>query len=58
MLTLRNITFGRVHWLLFFAGVLTGWVLLFAMAIPAEVRALEVTYGAALIEMTPRPALR
>lgn len=51
MLTLRNITFGRVHWLLFFAGVLTGWVLLFAMAIPAEVRALEVTYGAALIEM-------
>lgn len=51
MLTLRNISFGRVHWLMFFAAVLMGWGLLFAMAVPAEVRALEATYGASLIEV-------
>lgn len=51
MQALRNISLGRVHWLTFFAAVLTGWALLFAMAVPPEIRSLEATYGASLIEI-------
>ena len=40
---------ARVHWALLFGGVLVGWALLFAMAIPQELRVLEGTYGAALV---------
>lgn len=40
---------ARLHWMLLFGGVLVAWAMLFAMAIPQELRALEGTYGAALI---------
>lgn len=40
-----------MHWLVFFAAALLGWAALFAMAVPAEWRALEATYGAGLIEI-------
>jgi predicted metal-binding membrane protein len=38
------------HWLAFFAALLVAWALLFAMAVPGDLRALEATYGAAFIE--------
>lgn len=50
MLALRGISVGRFHWLGFFALLLLAWGLLFAMAIPGDLRALEATYGAGLIE--------
>lgn len=37
------------HWLVFFGALLAGWIALFAMAIPADLRALEGTYGRAFI---------
>ncbi|MEO0945840.1 MAG: DUF2182 domain-containing protein [Pseudomonadota bacterium] len=40
---------GQMHWVVFFALVLFAWALLFLMAIPAELRALEGIYGADLI---------
>ncbi len=46
---IRSVT--RLHWLVFFGGILVCWVLLFRMAIPADLRALESTYGASLIEI-------
>lgn len=50
MLALRGISVGRLHWLGFFAALLMAWAALFAMAVPEELRALELTYGAGLIE--------
>lgn len=51
MLALRIRSLGRVHWLAFFGGLLVCWATLFAMAIPGELRALEATYGASIIEV-------
>ncbi|MGY3438991.1 MULTISPECIES: DUF2182 domain-containing protein [unclassified Marinovum] len=45
MQAIRGITVGRLHWLTFFGAVLLGWVALFAMAIPQELRTFEATYG-------------
>lgn len=50
---LRRMTGG--HWLAFYGLVLLGWAALVAMAIPAEFRAIERTYGAALIEALCSP---
>lgn len=44
---IRSMT--RVHWIGFFGFVLLGWVALFAMAVPSDLRALEATYGSAFI---------
>ncbi|MEM8958595.1 MAG: DUF2182 domain-containing protein [Pseudomonadota bacterium] len=48
---------ARMHWLGLFGLVLLGWALLFAMAIPADLRDLETVYGAdfiaALCGVTP-----
>ncbi len=51
MLASRIRSLGRWHWLAFFAGTLLAWALLFLMAVPPEIRALEAAYGASLIEM-------
>lgn len=51
MLALRIRSLGRAHWLAFFGGLLACWALLFAMAIPGDLRALEATYGAAIIDI-------
>lgn len=51
LLALRIRSLGRLHWLAFFAGLLLCWVALFLMAIPPELRALEATYGASIIEI-------
>lgn len=51
MQALRGISVGRMHWLGFFAVLLLAWLALFAMAIPNELRALEATYGAGVIEL-------
>ncbi len=51
MLARRMRSLRRPHWILFFAGLGLSWALLFAMAVPAELRALEATYGASLIEL-------
>lgn len=45
MQAIRGITVGRLHWLTFFCAILLGWIALFAMAIPDELRRLEATYG-------------
>lgn len=42
---------GRVQWLAFFAALLLGWLALFAMAVPAELRGLERSLGTALIDI-------
>ncbi|MBM1221305.1 DUF2182 domain-containing protein [Ponticoccus sp. SC2-23] len=47
---MRIRSLGRAHWLAFFGGLLVCWAALFAMAIPAELRSLEATYGASIIE--------
>lgn len=50
MLALRIRSLRAAHWLAFFAAILVAWVLLFAMSVPADLRALESTYGAAFVE--------
>lgn len=50
MIATRIRAMSAPHWLAFFALVLVGWALLFVMAVPAELRALEGVYGAAFIE--------
>ena len=51
---------ARAHWLVFFGLVLAGWALLFAMAVPSDIRALEAAYGsefiAAICGVTPGSA--
>lgn len=47
---MRIRSMGRMHWLAFFLFVLAGWAILFAMAIPSDLRTLEGVYGADLIE--------
>lgn len=46
---LRSLT--RTHWVIFFAGLALCWAMLFAMAAPADLRAMEATYGPAFIEL-------
>ncbi|TNJ41489.1 DUF2182 domain-containing protein [Phaeobacter sp. B1627] len=49
-----------LHWLLLFAGILSAWAALFAMSVPADLRAAGVTYGGdfwlQLCTMTPDAA--
>lgn len=47
-LTIRSLR--RAHWIAFFAGLLLCWCVLFAMAVPADLRALEATYGTSVVE--------
>lgn len=52
----RLLAFGiksvtRLRWIGFFAALLLCWALLFRMAIPADLRALESTYGASIVEL-------
>lgn len=42
---------GRGHWLAFFGGLIALWAALFAMAIPGDLRSLEATYGASIIDI-------
>jgi predicted metal-binding membrane protein len=42
---------GAVHWLAFFGLLLLCWAVLFAMAVPAELRGVEDIYGDTLIEI-------
>lgn len=51
MLALRIRSLRGAHWLAFFAGLLVAWGLLFWMAIPGDLRTLEATYGASLIDI-------
>ncbi len=41
---IRSMT--AVHWLALFGGILASWIVLFAMAVPAEMRQLSAVYGA------------
>jgi predicted metal-binding membrane protein len=41
----------RTHWLAFFGATLFCWVLLFCMAIPSDLRALDAAYGASFVEL-------
>lgn len=41
----------RAHWIAFFGGLLLCWCVLFMMAVPAELRALEATYGASVVDI-------
>lgn len=50
MLALRIRSVTRLHWLAFFATELVCWALLLRMAIPGDLRELEATYGADLVE--------
>ncbi len=50
LLALRIRSFGRLHWIAFFGGALACWLVLFVMAVPADLRALEAVYGASIIE--------
>lgn len=50
MLALRMRSLRRPHWICFFLGLGLCWLALFAMAVPTDVRALEATYGSAIIE--------
>lgn len=51
LLALRLRSFNRLYWLLFFAGGLACWLVIFFMAVPAELRAIESNYGASIIEL-------
>ena len=51
MLALRIRSLRGTHWLAFFGGTLLCWALLFHMAIPPDLRGLEATYGASVIEL-------
>ena len=51
LLALRIRSLRGAHWLAFFAATLAGWALMFWMAVPADLRVLESTYGAAFVEM-------
>jgi len=51
LLAIRIRSVRRAHWLAFFGAVLLCWALLFRMAIPGDLRALEATYGTALVEV-------
>lgn len=51
MLALRIRSLRGTHWLAFFGGILLCWALLFSMALPADLRDLEATYGASIIEI-------
>ncbi len=51
MLASRIRSLGRWHWVAFFAGTLLSWALLVHMAVPAELRVLEASYGASLLEI-------
>lgn len=51
MLALRIRTLRGTHWLAFFGATLLGWALLFRMAIPADLRALESDFGVSLAEL-------
>lgn len=51
MLALRIRSLRGAHWLAFFGIVLLCWGLLFLMAVPSDLRALEATYGTSVIEI-------
>lgn len=51
MLALRIRSLRGAHWLGFFAVLMVAWVLLFVMAVPSDLRALEATYGASIIDI-------
>lgn len=40
----------RMHWIAFFGGLGVCWAILFAMAVPSDLRALDTAYGGTLIE--------
>lgn len=46
MLSSRIRTMGAAHWLLLFGAILGGWVALWVMAIPSDIRLLGQIYGA------------
>ena len=50
VLAMRIRSVGRLHWLVFFAGVILAWALLFRMAFPTELRTLEAAYGARFVQ--------
>lgn len=41
----------RAHWITFFGGILVCWTMLFLMAVPQELRALEAAYGGSIVEL-------
>ncbi|MEM9250486.1 MAG: DUF2182 domain-containing protein [Pseudomonadota bacterium] len=51
MLAYRMRSLRRLHWMCFFGGLGLCWSLLFLMATPAELLALEATYGRSFIEV-------
>ena len=49
VLAMRIRQMSQMHWVAFFTLILLGWAVLFLMAVPADLRALEYIYGADLI---------
>lgn len=51
LLALRLASAARATWLAFFGLILACWILVFRMAVPAELRSIETTFGASILDV-------